>query len=199
MKKPPKIKPIQLDNVTVSVLSKGSYSKLNQAQKQVYDNMTKLEGPKGNKGIKPVEANIYNRKTKENRTIDPISAVKMVGETGVKKISNKPSMFGPAKDSSKKNKRFRAHANPFTSTIHVDSPKSKKPGHLGQYMKDVIAEASHLSDPKKLSAKSMYEGFTGMLNPKKQKQSYNKKGSTEHRVHSIVEPKIINKYTKPKK
>lgn len=194
-----KIKEIQLNNVTVSVLSKESYAKLNQAQKQVYDYMTPLEGPKGNKGIKPKEAIFVDKNTNQRRTIDPITATKMLGDTGVTKISNEPSMFGPRKDSSKKNQRFRAHTNPFTNTIHVAAPKDKRPGMLGQYMKDVFAEAAHIADPKKYSMKSMFEGVAGVFNSKKQKASYNKKGSMEHRAHSIIEPQLIKKYTKPKK
>lgn len=193
-----KIKEIQLDNVTVSVLSKESYAKLNQAQKQVYDYMTSLEGPKGNKGIKPMDATIYNRTTKERRVIDPFSAIKMLSDTGVKKISNKPSMFGPKPSPEQKSRKwFRPHSNVFTSTLHVAKPTNKK--NVGGYMQDVFAEAAHIADPKKHSMKSIYEATVGGFNSKKQKASYGKKGTMEHRTHRIVEPELINKYSKPKK
>lgn len=196
------IKEIQLDEVTVSVLSKESYSKLNQAQKQVYDNMNKIKGTKGNKSIKPVNAEFsYNKltsqKNNETRSIDPITAVKMIGETGVKKIYNKPSKIVSRRKNA--DKTFRAHANTFTSTIHVESPKSKSERALGNYIKDVFSEAAHIADPKKFSPKSMYEGAAGAFNENKQNKSYEKKGSMEYRTHSVIEPALVKKYTKNRK
>jgi len=190
-KKTKKIKPIKLDEAVVSVLSKESYKNLNQAQKQVYDNLNSLRGPKGNKGIKPSYPTIG-----EGKQIDPITATKMLKDAGVKKISNKPLPFIGSKDGDSKN--FRPHANIFNSTLHVPAPKNKNLSSLNKYISKVTAETAHIEDAKKhpFNATDVKDFIKRSFSKQSDKELYNTPGTREHRTHKIVEKELINKYGK---
>jgi len=190
-KKTKKIKPIKLDEAVVSVLSKESYKNLNQAQKQVYDNLNSLQGPKGNKGIKPSYPTIG-----EGKQIDPITATKMLKDAGVKKISNKPLPFMGGKGGDSKN--FRPHANIFNSTIHVPAPKNKNLSNLNKYISKVAQETAHIEDTKKHPFNTTdVKDFIGRTVSKQfDKKLYDKPGTREHRTHKIVAKELINKYGK---
>jgi hypothetical protein len=187
-KKTKKIKPIKLDEAVVSVLSKESYKNLNQAQKQVYDNLNSLQGPKGNKGIKPSYPSIG-----EGKQIDPITATKMLKDSGVKKILNKPLPFIKSKDGA-----FRAHTSMIDGGIRVSAPKSKSRGELNKYMRDVTSEAAHLEDNKKhpFNATDVTDFIGRAFSKQFDEKLYKTPGTREHRTHSIVQKELINKYGK---
>ncbi len=187
-KKTNKIKPIKLDEAVVSVLSKESYKNLNQAQKQVYDNLNSLQGPKGNKGIKPSYPAVG-----EGKQIDPITATKMLKDAGVKKILNKPLPFIENKDGD-----FRAHANIISGGIRVPAPKDKRLPSLNKYMRNVVAETAHIEDSKKhpFNATDVTDFIERAFSKQADQKLYTTPGTRGHRTHSIVQRELINKYGK---
>ena len=200
---PDRIKPIELDEVEVKVLSKESEANLSQPERHLYDKF-KRRGY-GGIGLKIVELPTRGEEDKTKRTMDAFQAMNHVKDSGVSLISDKPSFsasFFPKtmniKKSSNKRERsrygeyksFRAHADPTTESIYVQSP------YLSGTLKGVLAESAHMPKYKNPHtnfaglAYGAYKWLTG-----KQKEMYNESGNYEHYTHSVIEPEIKKKYS----
>ena len=185
-----KIKPIELDEVVVKVLSKQSEANLSQPESFLY-NKYKTKDEHGT-GLK------LPRVQGQRRTMDAFQAMNLVKDSGVKIISDEPSFthgFFPKNMNIKKDRRgnyksFRPHANPATKSIYVKNQS------LGGTLKDVLAESAHM--PK---YENPHMGIAGLAYGAKkflmgkQKEMYNEPGNYEHYTHSVIEPKLTKKYS----
>ena len=135
-----KIKPIELDEVVVKVLSKQSEANLSQPESFLY-NKYKTKSKHGT-GLKLPRVPIRGQR----RTMDAFQAMNLVKDSGVRIISDEPAFsasFFPKTMNIKKDRRgnyrsFRAHANPTTKSIYVKNPS------LGGTLKSVLAESAHM-------------------------------------------------------
>jgi len=196
--KDPKIRPIELEGVTVKVLSKQSYNKLSQPEKNVYDTF-KINSKHGT-GLKIAEAS-FLKGQKEKRSMNVWDAMRLVKDSGVKKISNKPSFlvglqtnFGFDKNKfwnyqkggKKLGPNFRAHANAMTSTINVPNR------NINSYSRGLLAESAHMKgyfNPNN----NIYGWSQNLFNRQKK---YSNKKSHEWYTHSVIQPALVKKYTK---
>jgi|TARA_R110001592_G_scaffold41839_1_gene136316 hypothetical protein len=190
----PTIKPIELDAVEVKVLSKESEANLSQPERFIYDKY-KI---KDQDGIGLKNATLDREKYKGKRNVDAFQAMNLVKDSGVENISDKPSFFSnffPKTMGIKKNKRgdiksFRAHANPASKEMFI-----KQPG-LNKTMDAVFAESAHMpkyENPYTTISGAGY-GLMKILTGK-QEEMYNEPGNYEHEAHSIIEPKLVSKYS----
>jgi hypothetical protein len=216
------IKPIELDEVEVKVLSKDSYDNLSQPEKNVYDNMT----IRGRDGISVPPVRLGGNMSPNDGPgdyMDAFQAMKLAKDSGIEYISNEPAKmyklidkFAPnlsemdiAKNKGRlaeqgerpKYKHFRAHADPLSKTIYLpggENPEmadGRTPARK-KYAKQLLAEASHM--PK---YENPYTNFKGWLHglyktiTGKQKEMYSEPGNYEHYTHSVIEPKLQKKYT----
>ncbi len=203
-----KIKPIELDEVVVKVLSKESEANLSQPERHLYDKFktTDVDGYKfPGTGLRIVELDSRGEEDKTRRTMDAFQAMNLVKDSGVSLISDKPSFsasFFPKTMNIKKSrnrrersrygeyKSFRPHADPNTESIYVQSP------YLSGTLKGVLAESAHM--PK---YKNPHTNFAGLaygaykMLTGKQKEMYNEPGNYEHYTHDVIEPKLKKKYS----
>jgi hypothetical protein len=191
----PTIKPIELDEVEVKVLSKESEANLSQPERFIYDKY-KI---KDQNGIGLRNATLRHKNSSDGkRNVDAFQAMNLVKDSDVKKISDKPSFFSnffPKTMAIKKNKRgdiksFRPHANPASREIHI------KQQNLDQTMDAVFAESAHMPKYKNPYTTISGAGY-GLIKilTGKQKEMYNEPGNYEHEAHSIIEPKLVSKYS----
>lgn len=189
------VKPIELDEVEVKVLSKESEANLSQPERFIYDKY-KIQDQDGI-GLKNAtlrHKNVYDGK----RNVDAFQAMNLVKDSGVKKINDKPAFFNsffPKTWNIKKNKRgdvrsFRAHANPVSREIHVKKP------NLNQTINGVFAESAHMPkyENPHTGIRGLGYGAYKMLTGK-QKEMYHEPGNYEHYTHEVIEPKLVNKYS----
>tara|TARA_S200002703_G_C3778556_1_gene239817 strand:+ start:362 stop:1039 length:678 start_codon:yes stop_codon:yes gene_type:complete len=194
-----RVKPIELDEVEVKVLSKESEANLSQPERFIYDKY-KIQDQDGI-GLKNARLR-YKTGHDGRRDVDAFQAMNLVKDSGVKKINDKPSFFSNFFSKTmniKKNRRgdirsFRPHANPSSREIYVKQPS------LDRTMDDVFAESAHM--PK---YENPHTGILGLgygaykMLTGKQKEMYNEPGNYEHYTHEVIEPKLANKYSTKRK
>lgn len=193
------VKPIELDEVEVKVLSKESEANLSQPERFIYDKY-KIQDQDGI-GLK--NATLRHKTGHDGRrNVDAFQAMNLVKDSGVKKINDKPGFFNSFFPKTMNIKRFggggrqgdirsfRAHANPSSREIHV-----KQPG-LNRTMDDVFAESAHMpkyENPHTGILGGMYGAYKMLTG--KQKEMYHEPGNYEHYTHEVIEPKLANKYS----
>ena len=208
------VNPIKLDEVVVSVLSKDSYNKLSQPEKNIYDKF--MVKSREGIGLPPVDVQgmgagkQFSRVGSEsNREISVWQAMQLAKDSGIKNIRNKPNFFSklfPKNMSIVRNRKrkrggyvggqeyqsFRAHANPAKKEIYIQKPK----GWTNRYVKDLFAEAAHMPkyyNPYANLKGFLYGGYKTLIG--KQKEMYDEPGNYEHYTHRTIEPELVKKYS----